>query len=440
MVATTPPEYDSAFDVQRWATAFCLLISLVGVGINLHLTRIKFQMPYPPCLSVHGACQIGGLHCDDALGSPVSMLLDLPISLWGAAFYLTTAVAAAMVLRGRAHGGAAAHLLLVLAGFAVLVSVALGMYTWLALTTACPFCLTLYAVSVLLFGGALLVWRPPGGPHMSFDEFRRTHLADGLDGLFALMVVLVVATGAQSVAFHGLRNAVDAQDGCPDPITPLPAPSIRVGAEDPRAILPLFVDMTCIKCRGEFKKLGLALKEGRFPAPVQLWIFHIPRHACDPTAFPGGYDRAEDGPGFDNACMAARAAECMEKLQAGTGFALIGGIFTLHDSPPAEGTPLFTADRIGSKPGDVVGLEIYPDDADNALFHCINHDSEVLARITAHQIYADDPAFTTPTLLIFSVADGAPDLSRKPLVANAAVSLGTIMDYVATKAAESRTP
>jgi len=426
-------DLDTPLHVHRWAAVLCLLTSLVGVGFSVHLTRIKFQMLYTPCLSAYGGCSIGGLTCDDALSSALSMLFGLPISVWGTGFYMTTAVAAALAFRRGTFRGTAAHLLFALAVFSALVSIMLAVYTWLALPSACPFCLTLYAVSGLLLGGAWLVWRSPGASHLSFAAMRRTRLADALDGLFALVVVLVVAIGAQSVGFHGLRNRVDAQDGCPEPAKSLPVSRIRIGANQPQAILALFVDMTCAKCRSEFRKLGMALQEGRFPVPVQLWIFHIPRQTCDPKAFPSGYDRAEDGPRFDNACMAARAAECMEKLQGGAGYSLMRGLFALHDAREIN-KPLFTAERIGNRAVDL-NMEIDPDDPDNALFHCINHDKAVLDRITEHQLYADTPGFSTPTLMIFATVDGTPDLTRKPLVGNANTDEATIFDYVAIQAA-----
>ncbi len=420
-------------DMQRVVAAiFCLVTSLVGVGISVHLTRIKFQMLYTPCMTGYGGCQVGSMSCDDALGSPAAMLWGLPISLWGAGFYLVTAVAAALVLRRGAFGGTAAHLLVCLGGFAVLVSALLGGYTALALTALCPFCLSLYVVSVLVFGGSLLVYRAPGGPSVTFREVPRTRLADALDGVFALVMIAVISTGLLSLGFHGLRNVVDAQDGCPEPVAGLPSPSIRVGSEQPAAILALFVDLTCTKCRSEFKKLWLPLQDKSFPAPVQIWVYHTPRHACDPEAFPGGYDRSNDAASYDNACLAARAAECMEKLQPGAGFELMGMLFALHDDR-LENTPLFTAERIGNKAVEL-GMEIDPDDGENPLFRCIDHDGEVLDRVTEHQRYADVPGFSTPTLMIYHAAEGVPDLSRKPLVANANTSQATVMEYVAQQA------
>ena len=211
-----------------------------------------------------------------------------------------------------------------------------------------------------------------------------------------------------------------------------------MGRLAPQAILAVFLDFTCTKCRGEFKQLSQALRAGKFPAPVQLWVYHTPRHPCDLAAFPGGYDRTDDGARFDNACMAARAVECMEGLKPGSGYELMGGLFALHDDRQPN-VPLFTAERIGNKAVELE-LEIDPDDEENPLVRCINHDSEVLARITAHQRFADRPAFSVPTVLIYHAAGGAPDPARGQRVANASTSLATLLQYVAEQAAAAPQP
>lgn len=418
-------------DVRSIAAAFCALFGAAGVVIGIHLTRIKFQMDYTPCLSVHGHCQIGSMSCDAALGSSWSMLLGLPLSMWGSGFYAALVVAALAVLRRGSFGDTAANCLVVMASFAVFVSAVLAGYTALVLESPCPYCLSLYAVGVLCLGSALLAWRPLERPRVSFREFVGVRLADALDCAFLLTMVLVGAIGLQAVGYHAYRNYVDAQDGCPEPVKALPETRIRTGAEDAPVILALFVDMTCPKCLGEFRRLGTALLAGEFPAPVQIWIYHLPRHACDPAAFPAGYDKTDESARFNGACLAARAAECMEKI-AGKGYDMIDGMFALHNERE-EGGPIFTVANIGNRAVQV-GLEIDPDVPENPLLDCIDHDEEVLARITEHQRYTDQPGFLPPTMLIYHAVAGAPDLQRKPLIANASTSIRVIMEYVAVQA------
>jgi uncharacterized membrane protein len=426
----------TAPELRPVGATFCLFLSLVGVAINVYLTVMKFKMTYTPCLTDAGSCRVGEMTCNDALSSSWSVLLNLPLSLWGAAFYVVTAaLAASLLLRRNFLGGAAPDLLLVCALWSVLMTLVLGAYTLFALASACPFCLSLYAVSVLLLAGAQLVHGPLGlrRPRAWLEEVR-VGLPQVGDTAFRVAMVFVCAAGALSMTYHGLRNFADSQVGCPEPTVDPPAPSIRAGADEPKAIVAMFIDMTCHFCRKEFKKLGNALLSGAFPEPVQLWIFHTPRQACDPSAFPAGKAKSDDNARYDNACLAARAAECVERLRPGSGFEYIGGLFALHEAREKD-VPLFTAERVANKAVDFE-LEIDPDDQDNELYRCINSDAEVLARITEHQKYAED--FEVPTIAIYPARDGGLDLADKPLYADANTSLATIFAYVSAQAKKAR--
>lgn len=426
-------------DLSRFAAAIAVIVSLVGVGVGAYLTTIKFRMSYAPCLSAYGGCQVGGLSCDDALDSSWSMLWGLPLSLWASAFYLVTAVLAGiLVARRGAFGGTTAHLLLLLAVFSVLVSIVLATYTAVALPSPCPFCLSLYAISALLLTAAYVTRDPPGIRSPSYGEVVRRRLADLLDVAFIAALVLVMATGVQSMVYHGLRNKFDAQTGCPETGATLPATALKLGAAEPAAIIALFIDMSCHKCRQEFKVLANALQDGKFTDPVQLWIYHTPRHACDSSAFRHGYRKTDDGARFDNACLAARAVECMEILRPGHGFELIGGLFALQDDREKD-TPLFTAERIGNR-AVKNGMDIDPDDAHNPLYRCIDEDASVLARITEHQMFVEDTEFKVPTVAIYHAVQGAPDPARKPLFGDARTPLEVVVEYVGQQAAPEAQP
>ncbi len=424
-----PSSGELHLDLRRIGALFCAITSAIGVGVGAYLTSLKFKMSYTPCLTPYGGCQIGNMNCEEALGSEWSLVLGLPISLWGSAFYLGTAVLAMMVLvRRQAFGGTAAHLLLALACLGVLVSAALGAYTFFALKTACPYCLTLYVVSALLLGGAYVTRSPPGERVPSSREVLRRRAADLLDAAFVLAVIFVLALGAQSMTYHGLRNRVDAQDGCPEQVAPLPPTSIKIGPARPKVIIALFIDMTCHVCRKEFRTLATALRDNKFPAPVQLWIYHTPRAACDPSAFPASYPKTDDTARNEGACLAALAAECMEKLQPGQGGELIPGMFALHDDRETD-VPIFTTERIGNR-AVLLEMDIDPDDKNNQLVKCINSDEEVLARITAHQKFAEGPGYKVPTLAVFRALDGEPAPSQKPLFVQGDTPLETIFEYV----------
>lgn len=416
-------------DLRRIGALFCSITSVAGVGVGAYLTTLKFKMSYTPCLTPYGGCQIGSMNCEDALGSAWSIVLGLPVSLWGTSFYLATGLLAILItVRRNVFGGTAAHLLLALASLGVLVSAVLGAYTFLALEAACPYCVTLYVVSVLLLGGAYVTRSPPGERVFSASEVLRQRTADLLDAGFFMAVVFVLAMGVQSMTYHGLRNQADTQDGCPEQVAPLPPTSIKVGPAQPKVIIALFIDLTCPACRKEYRTLATALRDGIFPAPVQLWIYHTPRTACDPAAFPASYPKADDTARNEGACLAALAAECMEKLQTGQGAELIAGMFALHDDREKD-VPLFTTERIGNR-AVRLEMDIDPDDHDNQLFQCINNDGAALARITAHQKFAEGPGYKVPTIAVYRAIDGAPDPSEKPLFGDGDTPLDTIFDYV----------
>lgn len=417
---------------SKLGAAFVLLVSLAGLGVSLYLTVLKFRMLYTPCLSARGGCTVGGLTCEDSLNSTWSMLLGLPISVWGAAFYVvTTVLALGLLRRPNFLGGAAPGLLFRLAVFDAIVSVLLAIYAFGVLRSPCPFCLSLYAVSALLLAGAFFLrGLNPGGSEGS--ALTRLRQAAALDAVFMIGVVFVVSAGLQSVGYQLTRRFVDAQSGCPEKVDPLPPATIKIGASDPKAIVALFIDMTCSHCKAEFKVVINALGSGQFPEPTQVWIYHTPRQACDPEAFPTGYAKSDDNVRFDNACLAARAAECMEKLQPGAGIELIGGMYALHDSR-VPNTPLFTAERIGNQAVELE-MQIDPDDPDNKLFRCINDDKTVIAHITAHQKFAEGPGYKVPTAAVYHAEDGQPDMTRKPLYGDANTPLDALAEYIRTQA------
>ena len=185
---------------SRLGSVLVLLTSLAGLGISGYLTLLKFRMLYTPCLSARGGCNVGGLTCEDALGSTWSMLMGLPISVWGAAFYVATAVLALGLLRRPGFlAGAAPGLLLRLAIFDVLVSVGYAVYAFGVLGSPCPFCISLYVISGLLLGGAVLLRR--GHPSRAEGTaLTRLRQASVLDAAFMAAVVFVVAAGVQGVA------------------------------------------------------------------------------------------------------------------------------------------------------------------------------------------------------------------------------------------------
>jgi uncharacterized membrane protein len=394
--------------IARVGAGLALVLSLLGVGIGVFLTTLKFRMTYTPCASTKGACAIGGMSCEDALQSSWSTLFGLPISLWGSAFYLLTAViAGGLLLRPNFLRGAASPLLLGLALFNIVVSGIYGIYAFVVLKAPCPYCLSLYVISALSLMCALFAIH--GAPRGLWKRLTARRQADLLDAVFVAAVVFIVGVGVQSVGYQTTRRFVDAQTGCAKPTASLPATIILAGAGEPKVGVALFLDLTCPHCFNEFRNVGRALRGKELDVPTRVYVFHTPRAACDPDAFPAGYPKHHADAFNGGACLAAKASECVEKLRPGAGFDMISALFALQADPDPNGGPLFSPVRIASKAVDI-GLEIDPDDADNELFHCINNDTEAVARITAHQKYAVEQDYKVPTGYVFPIEAGVPRL------------------------------
>lgn len=414
--------------LYRPALVASAVLGLLGVGLGGYLTALKFRMSYTPCLA--DGCPPGELRCEDALAAAWSTVGGLPISAWATAAYVgVAALAVGLLVRRPLLGGCAAALLWVLSLVIAAVSLAYAAYAFAIVRSPCPYCLSLYVVASLLVACAAVVRRSADPrQQLGLRVALRHRPASLFEAAFRVAMLLTLVGGAQSVGYHGMRRAVTARDGCPEPPDPGPAAKIRLGPADAPVILAAYLDMSCTTCKRKFKQLAAAVRAGQFPWPVQLRIYHAPRQACDPAAFPAGYARADDRARDDNACLAARAAECMEKLEPDAGFRLLGGLFALHDDRQA-GLPLFTAERVGSRAADL-GLEIDPDDQDNPLLRCIDNDRGVLATITAHQRHADALDVAVPAIAVHAAKAGEIDPERPAYWVSGSAPLDDLALYV----------
>lgn len=394
--------------LTRLGAASALVLSLAGIGVGAFLTVMKFRMNFTPCVSTKGACAIGNMTCEDALASTWSTLLGLPISLWGSALYfVTAALAAGLLLRPDFLRGVARPALAALAGLSVLASVVYGTYAFAVLAARCPYCLSLYVISGLLLLSSYAVLKDsPKGQWRSLTARRQ---ADLLDGLFVACALFIVGVGVQSVGYQAARRFVDAETGCAAPTKAMPSAAITTGPADAKVGIALFLDLTCPHCFNEFRNVGRAVRSKELDIPTRVFVFHTPRAACDTDAFPAGYPKHHADAFNGGACLAAKAAECVEKLRPGSGFEMVAALFALQSDPDPNGGPLFSPVRVGNKATDI-GLEIDPDDADNELFNCINTDTAILKRITEHQQYAIEQDYKVPMGYVFPIDDGVPRL------------------------------
>lgn len=387
---------------QRLAAALALALSVVGLGVSAQLTVLKFRIEHTPCLVDANVCRVGGMDCNAALQSAWSTVLGLPVSVWSGALYLVMlGLAADVLVRGAFFRGVAPALLLVSAAVNALGSAAMAAHAFTAHELQCPYCVALYVVSALLLIAGTFIFRAPRGR----GERLRDRQVDVLDAAFVFGVLLVTAAGVQSVAYQYARRGVDPAEGCAVARERLPDPALRVGPAAPDAIVALFLDLSCRHCAREFLNVARTVQQGLLEVPTQVWIFHAPQQVCAADTLPPTTPEVAHARN-NNACLAARAAVCIEELRPGAGLQTLGALFGLQGDP--DSGPLFTALKVGECAVDL-GLEIDPDEPDNPLFRCIDGDA-ALGTIVDHQRYAIAHGLHVPAGFVYPVRDGAPVL------------------------------
>ncbi|OFX21071.1 MAG: hypothetical protein A2V77_10875 [Anaeromyxobacter sp. RBG_16_69_14] len=138
----------------RGALLAALALSLVGVLLSLFLARLHGQAH----AGITSFCAIDDVvNCDRVATSRFSVVLGLPVAVWGVFGYaLAGALAASGLTRRRVHPGWPAGLLFVVAAAAVVASVALALVSKLAIGAWCLLCAASWAVSLGLLVAA---WR-----------------------------------------------------------------------------------------------------------------------------------------------------------------------------------------------------------------------------------------------------------------------------------------
>lgn len=388
MPATPPSSSETrAPGALRAGGLVAVAASLVGVGLALSLTVLKFKFDHLPCIAEGNSCGVTpGMTCDDALHSPFSVAFGLPLSIWAAAFYgVSVVIGLGLASRPRGFlGGLAPLVLLVLAALDVLVTVYMAAVAMPTLDAACPSCLGLYGVSAVLLVAALIARTAP--PSDGWRGLLGRRPASRVDAAFLVVTLMIGLVGAQAVAYQVMRGRVDSDEGCPEipPVAAIPPASVIFGAAEPDVVAAYFLDPTCSACRDEFREITAAIRERSLPRAVQLRIYHYPRVAggCWPEDYRG--DEPSSAIATENdACIGSLAIECVELLDPGMGIRMVGEILDLQRT----GTPMFTSDKL-ARAARRLGLEIDPSDPQNALFHCIAKNKEIQQRVRAHIRFA----------------------------------------------------
>src|SRR5512142_3114038 len=159
--ASPPPPPAPAGTSPRGAFAAALALALVGVALSIALARLHVRAH----AGESSFCALSDVvNCDRVATSRFSVVLGLPVAVWGAFGYGLTGALAAWGFAGRSRRGATwpAGLLLLVAGVAVAASVALALVSEIAIGALCLLCAASWATSVALLAAAWRACRPPG--------------------------------------------------------------------------------------------------------------------------------------------------------------------------------------------------------------------------------------------------------------------------------------
>ncbi|MBN1946899.1 MAG: thioredoxin domain-containing protein [Bradymonadales bacterium] len=328
---------------RKLAIAF-LVCCLLGLAASIELTRIHVFVHTDP--SYHSVCAMSeGVNCETVAISPYSVFAGLPVSVWGIAGYLLMGglALAACVKRsrrprsttreetpgnpadGEAGGGGSENpppkgsavakvgdlatrtvptwpfgLLLLLTCFSVVVSVVLATISATRIDSLCLFCMTSYAINVLLLVLCLIAWRKTRAGTLQLVLLDlKTVLTR------PLLFVPLALVGLGSIG--ALRAAVPPYWETPgwNDLPRLASGTDEnghhwIGAANPTLTIVEFSDYECPHCRAAHKDIRLLAAQ--HPDRIRLVHRHLP---LDQQCHPG-----LRRPFHRYACRFAEAAEC----------------------------------------------------------------------------------------------------------------------------------
>jgi len=396
--ATRPrPHRDLVGALAIWCFA------LQGLVLSGLLTLLKFRADVLCDDDSLGACPTGVVDgasaCAAALSDPWAVVLGLPLSIYSAAFYLVLAVLALLVTVGELRRWLR-PLLLLLAWAGLLISVALALYSTVALRTLCLYCLFLHGVNLGLFVAARLM-TPRGLP----DALRQL-FADRRALVVAGLVLLALLTGVsvQRSLYRRAARSSDARELSPCEVrlgqlvdSRLVVPS----REPPRLMVGLFLDFACPHCRADFEQ-WLALQAAA-PWPIELRIYQFPATSCDR----GELAASATDISYHRSCDAARALHCMlEQGDPRRGLEMSAALFALQT--PDAAPPYFSATRLAVV-AQSFGVLADPGRRDDPFFACMRASTTADALVRDMRLAEDVAELDRPPgALLIPLRDGRP--------------------------------
>ena len=115
-----------------------VILALIGFGVSLYLSITHYLGYIVPCNVTHG--------CEVVLSSKYSMLLGLPVAVWGVGYFTSIIVSALLANRYASWR----KILTVVLSLGGLVSLSLLSLQFFVIKKVCQYCFTVDTLSILL--------------------------------------------------------------------------------------------------------------------------------------------------------------------------------------------------------------------------------------------------------------------------------------------------
>lgn len=321
---------------NKWPLVVVLVLSLAGIGITVQLTNIHYFTHTDP--AYHSVCAIDEqINCETVAESPYSVFLGLPVSVWGLAVYALTAMLSSWgLVRRRLHPGWPRGALFAAFVLGLGASAVLAYVSFVRIRSLCIFCVSLYALNLLLVGAAIAALATARrGPIGALVDDLRAALRRPLGPIVTALVAAAAVAGALLLVppywvHPGWRDLPDLPRGVTE------NGHHWIGAKDAVLDVVEYSDYQCPHCRRAHKNMRATI--AKFADTVRLVHRHMPvDHHCNPEV---------KKPFHERACELAAAVECA--ADQGAFWKMNDAVFSIQDQVRAADIDLEQlAEQIG---------------------------------------------------------------------------------------------
>lgn len=342
METNTPNAAEGGVKAKGWVF-ISMLLAVIGLGVSLY--SINHHVEVHKSGQTDAACNINAtFSCDDAALSEYSEVLEAPLGVWGAGYFVALII---VLLYGtfskkqkkehlQAYG-----LYVVIGVFVSLVLLGISLFS---LGTVCPVCVGVYVVCFAL-GGILWTSRSQVSPDWDLNGLT----SGSMTGLLAITGVYLLYSAVNPLT-HRSHPDHPANNGAAD-MAQIPQYSektydipiarsayaglgedFRKGSDDAPVVIVEFADFQCPACKAVSMVLDQIVKEN--PNRVQVVFRNYPLdNKCNNNI---------QGDFHAHACMAARLARCAG--QYGKFWQYHNKVFDNQSSLSSEKLEQFAAD------------------------------------------------------------------------------------------------